>query len=142
MDNPRAPIPTLFHPLAFAFLLSYLGSYFLLGRSNPLLGRYRLLGEIFRMGTVSIPIGTLVTGLNPSTAIHLLEGGLLTIQEVQPTQLGAELGYFGTFLTQAAHQRSGPSQGTTQTGPKAQHPSIQKAVHPSLHQLYPAWKHG
>ncbi|KAJ9074936.1 hypothetical protein DSO57_1001410 [Entomophthora muscae] len=66
------PAPSLFHPLASAFLLSYLGAYFLLGRFNPLLGQYLLIEELFHMGMVSVPIGSLATGLNPSAAIHLL----------------------------------------------------------------------
>ncbi|KAJ9088634.1 hypothetical protein DSO57_1021114 [Entomophthora muscae] len=68
------PTPSLFHPLASFFLLSYLGAYFLLGRFDPLLGQYRLIGELFHMGMVSFPIGSLITGLNPSAAIHLLGG--------------------------------------------------------------------
>ncbi|KAJ9070692.1 hypothetical protein DSO57_1005219 [Entomophthora muscae] len=72
MDNNNAPTPTLFHPLALAFLLSYLEDYIFLGRFNPLLRRYCLLGEIFHMETVSIPIGMLVTGLNLSEVINLL----------------------------------------------------------------------
>ncbi|KAJ9065515.1 hypothetical protein DSO57_1018819 [Entomophthora muscae] len=72
MDNNQPPSPNLFHPLALAFLLSYLGAYFLLDRFNPLLGRYCLLRELFHTGMISIPFGSLVTGLNPSGAIHLL----------------------------------------------------------------------
>ncbi|KAJ9062954.1 hypothetical protein DSO57_1005192 [Entomophthora muscae] len=71
------PTPSLFHPLASVFLLSYLGAYFMLGRFNSLLGQYRLIGELFHMGMVSVPIGTLITGLNPSAAIHLLGGMFL-----------------------------------------------------------------
>ncbi|KAJ9090069.1 hypothetical protein DSO57_1006463 [Entomophthora muscae] len=72
MDKNQPSSPTLFHPLALAFLLSYLGAYFLLGRFNPLLGQYHMLGELFHMGVFYILISTLVTGLNPSAAIHLL----------------------------------------------------------------------
>ncbi|KAJ9087928.1 hypothetical protein DSO57_1039650 [Entomophthora muscae] len=73
---PLANKPQVFCPLALAFLLSYLGAYFFLGRFNPLLGRYRLLGELFHLGIFSLPVGSLVTGLNPSAIIHHL-GGLL-----------------------------------------------------------------
>ncbi|KAJ9067419.1 hypothetical protein DSO57_1039278 [Entomophthora muscae] len=66
------PTPSLFHLLASVFLLSYLGAYFLLGRFNPLLGQYCMIGELFHMGMVSVPIDYLITGLNPSAAIHLL----------------------------------------------------------------------
>ncbi|KAJ9083913.1 hypothetical protein DSO57_1029685 [Entomophthora muscae] len=68
--------PQVFYPLALAFLLSYLGAYFFLGHFNPLLGRYWLLGELFHLGMISLPVGFLVTGLNPSAIIHHL-GGLL-----------------------------------------------------------------
>ncbi|KAJ9053012.1 hypothetical protein DSO57_1028427 [Entomophthora muscae] len=74
MDNNKAMTPTLFHPLTSAFLLNYLGAYFFLGRFNPLLGRYCLLGKIFHMGMISVPIGTLVTSLNHSVVIHILDG--------------------------------------------------------------------
>ncbi|KAJ9053079.1 hypothetical protein DSO57_1027687 [Entomophthora muscae] len=74
MSNTKALTPTLFHPLALDFLLSYLEAYFFPGRFNPLLGRYYLLGDIFHMGMVSVPIGTLVTGLNLSAVIHNLGG--------------------------------------------------------------------
>ncbi|KAJ9070820.1 hypothetical protein DSO57_1003285 [Entomophthora muscae] len=72
-NNQALPL-TLLHFLALVFLLSYLGAYFLLGRFNLLLGRYCLLGELLNMRMISVPIGTLVTGLNPSAAIHLLGG--------------------------------------------------------------------
>ncbi|KAJ9056885.1 hypothetical protein DSO57_1028069 [Entomophthora muscae] len=68
--------PQVFRPLALAFLLSYLGAYFFLGRFNPLLGRHWLLGELFYLGMVFLPVGSLVMGLNPSTIIHHL-GSLL-----------------------------------------------------------------
>ncbi|KAJ9057255.1 hypothetical protein DSO57_1024462 [Entomophthora muscae] len=71
------PAPFLSHPLDLAFLLIYLGAYFLLERFNPLLGQYRLIGELFHMGMVSVSIGSLVTGLNPSAAIHLLGGPVI-----------------------------------------------------------------
>ncbi|KAJ9070582.1 hypothetical protein DSO57_1006301 [Entomophthora muscae] len=77
MDNNKATTPILFHPLAF--LLRYLRAYFFLGRFNPLLGRYCLLGEIFHMGIISVPIGMLVTGLNPSTVMHHLGGTSTTV---------------------------------------------------------------
>ncbi|KAJ9087733.1 hypothetical protein DSO57_1030323 [Entomophthora muscae] len=69
--------PQVFCPLALAFLLCYLGVYFFLGRFNPLLGRYQLLGEYFHLGMVSLPVGSLVTGLNPLAIIHHL-GSLLS----------------------------------------------------------------
>lgn len=72
MGNSQPATPSLFHPLVLAFLLSYLGAYFLPGRFNSLLGQCCLLRELFHMGMVSIPVGSLVTGLNPSAAIHLL----------------------------------------------------------------------
>ncbi|KAJ9076308.1 hypothetical protein DSO57_1027555 [Entomophthora muscae] len=75
-SSPLTNKPQVFCPLASAFLLSYLGVYFFLGHFNPLLGRYQLLGELFHLGMVSIPVGSLVTGLNPSEIIHHL-GGLL-----------------------------------------------------------------
>ncbi|KAJ9065376.1 hypothetical protein DSO57_1020229 [Entomophthora muscae] len=68
--------PQVFCPLALAFLLCYLGAYFFLGCFNPLLGRCRLFGELFHLGMVSLPVGSLVTGLHPSAIIHHL-GGLL-----------------------------------------------------------------
>ncbi|KAJ9066405.1 hypothetical protein DSO57_1009652 [Entomophthora muscae] len=68
--------PQVFRSLALAFLLCYLGAYFFLGRFNPLLGRYQLLGELFHLGMVSLPVGSLVTGLNASAIIHRL-GSLL-----------------------------------------------------------------
>ncbi|KAJ9080273.1 hypothetical protein DSO57_1026698 [Entomophthora muscae] len=74
MGTSKTQTPTIFHLLALDFLLSYLGSYFFLDRSNPLFGRYCLLGEIFHMGMVSVPVGTSVTGLNPSaTTNHIGE---------------------------------------------------------------------
>ncbi|KAJ9065038.1 hypothetical protein DSO57_1024015 [Entomophthora muscae] len=75
-SSPLANKPQVFCPLALAFLLSYLGAYFFLGHFNPLLGRYQLLGELFHLGMVSLPVGSLVMGLNPSAIIHHL-GGLL-----------------------------------------------------------------
>ncbi|KAJ9052526.1 hypothetical protein DSO57_1039700 [Entomophthora muscae] len=80
--------PQVFCPLALAFLLSYLGVYFFLGCFNPLLGRYRLLGELFHLGMVSLPVGSLVTGLNPSAIIHHL-GGLLPSGWVPDTSIAA-----------------------------------------------------
>ncbi|KAJ9089576.1 hypothetical protein DSO57_1011415 [Entomophthora muscae] len=73
---PLANKPQVFCPLALAFLLSYLGAYFFLGRFNPLLGWYQLIGELFHLGMVSVPVGSLVTGLNPLAIVHHL-GGLL-----------------------------------------------------------------
>ncbi|KAJ9057953.1 hypothetical protein DSO57_1017785 [Entomophthora muscae] len=64
--------PQVFCPLASAFLLCYLGAYFFLGRFNLLLGRYRVFRELFHLGMVSLPVGSLVTGLNPSAIIHHL----------------------------------------------------------------------
>lgn len=64
--------PQVFCPLASAFLLCYLGVYFFLGRFNLLLDRYRLLGELFHLGMISLPVGSLVMGLNPSAIIHHL----------------------------------------------------------------------
>ncbi|KAJ9080884.1 hypothetical protein DSO57_1020223, partial [Entomophthora muscae] len=64
--------PQVFHPLAYAFLLCYLGAYFFLGRFNPLLGCYFLVGELFHLSMVSLPVGSLITGLNPSAIIHHL----------------------------------------------------------------------
>ncbi|KAJ9087894.1 hypothetical protein DSO57_1028646 [Entomophthora muscae] len=69
--------PQVFRPLALAFLLCYLGVYFFLGRFNPLLGRYQIFGELFHLGMVSLPVGSLVMGLNPSAIIHHL-GRLIT----------------------------------------------------------------
>ncbi|KAJ9082052.1 hypothetical protein DSO57_1008185, partial [Entomophthora muscae] len=66
------PEPQVFCPLASAFLLCYLGAYFFLGHFNPLLGRYRVFEELFHLGMVSLPVGSLVTGLNPSAIIHHL----------------------------------------------------------------------
>ncbi|KAJ9073434.1 hypothetical protein DSO57_1016485 [Entomophthora muscae] len=70
--------PQVFLPLASAFLLCYLGVYFFLGQFNPLLGQYYLFGEIFHLGMVPLPVGSLVTGINPSAIIHHL-GRLLPI---------------------------------------------------------------
>ncbi|KAJ9071652.1 hypothetical protein DSO57_1034909 [Entomophthora muscae] len=75
-STPSANKPQVFCPLALAFLLSYLSAYFFLGRFNPLLGWYQLLGELLHLGMVSVPVGSLVTGLNPLAIIHHL-GGLL-----------------------------------------------------------------
>ncbi|KAJ9079395.1 hypothetical protein DSO57_1035835 [Entomophthora muscae] len=68
----KVDTPTVLHPLASAFLLSYLGAYFFLGCFNPLLGQYRIFGELFHLGMVSLPVGSLVTGLNPAAIIHHL----------------------------------------------------------------------
>ncbi|KAJ9059203.1 hypothetical protein DSO57_1005125 [Entomophthora muscae] len=72
--------PQVFRPLALAFLLSYLSVYFFLGRFNPLLGRYWLLEELFHLGMVSLPVGSLVMGLNPPAIIHHL-GSLIPSRE-------------------------------------------------------------
>ncbi|KAJ9073296.1 hypothetical protein DSO57_1018011 [Entomophthora muscae] len=60
----------VFHPLASAFLLCYLGAYFVLGRFNPLLGCYCIVGELFHLGMVSLTVGSLVNDLNSSAIIH------------------------------------------------------------------------
>ncbi|KAJ9070226.1 hypothetical protein DSO57_1010499 [Entomophthora muscae] len=75
-SSNQVPKPQVFCLLALAFLLCYLGVYFFLGRFNSLIGRYQLLGELFHLGMVSLPVGSLVTGLNPSAIIHHL-GSLL-----------------------------------------------------------------
>ncbi|KAJ9051786.1 hypothetical protein DSO57_1001544, partial [Entomophthora muscae] len=64
--------PQVLHPLASAFLLCYLGAYFFLGCFNPLLDRYCLVGELFHLDIASLPVGSLVNGLNPSAIIHHL----------------------------------------------------------------------
>ncbi|KAJ9069016.1 hypothetical protein DSO57_1022893 [Entomophthora muscae] len=52
------PVPTsLFCPFASASLLVYLG-------------RYQIFGELVHLGMVSVPIGFMITGLNPSALIH------------------------------------------------------------------------
>ncbi|KAJ9073474.1 hypothetical protein DSO57_1016185 [Entomophthora muscae] len=94
-SSPLANKPQVFRPLASAFLLSYLGAYFFLGCFNPLLGRYQLIGELFHLGMVSVPVGSLVTGLNPFVIVHHL-GGLLPSGWVPDTikgQLQAQLAY-------------------------------------------------
>ncbi|KAJ9065636.1 hypothetical protein DSO57_1017390 [Entomophthora muscae] len=65
--------PQVFCPLASAFFLCYLGAYFFLECFNLLLGWYFLFGELFHLGMVSVPVGSLVTDLNPSAIIHHLE---------------------------------------------------------------------
>ncbi|KAJ9089926.1 hypothetical protein DSO57_1008025 [Entomophthora muscae] len=77
-QSPKKPSkPQVFCPLASAFLLSSLGAYFFLGCFNPLLGCYCLFRELFHLGMVSLPVGSLVTVLNPSEIIHHL-GRLLS----------------------------------------------------------------
>ncbi|KAJ9082570.1 hypothetical protein DSO57_1003341 [Entomophthora muscae] len=77
-QSPKNPAnPQVFCPLAFAFLLSYLGVYFFLGCFNPLLGCYCLFEELFHLKMMYLPVGSLVTGLNHSTIIHHL-GRLLS----------------------------------------------------------------
>ncbi|KAJ9079455.1 hypothetical protein DSO57_1035195 [Entomophthora muscae] len=72
-STTQVPEPQVFCSLASAFLLCYLGAYFFLGCFNPLLGRYQIFGELFHLGMVSLPVGYLVNGLNPSAIIHHLE---------------------------------------------------------------------
>ncbi|KAJ9063034.1 hypothetical protein DSO57_1004326 [Entomophthora muscae] len=85
--------PQVFCPLASAFLLCYLGVYFFLGRFNPLLGRYQLFRELFHLGMVSLPVGSLVTGLNPYAIIHHL-GRLPPSGWVPDTIIGKWIPYF------------------------------------------------
>ncbi|KAJ9049894.1 hypothetical protein DSO57_1019800 [Entomophthora muscae] len=61
---------TLFCPFASISLLTYLGAYTYLGHFNLLLGRYQILGEFLHLGMVSIAIGSMIIGLNPSALIH------------------------------------------------------------------------
>ncbi|KAJ9049949.1 hypothetical protein DSO57_1019280 [Entomophthora muscae] len=96
------PEPQVFLPLALAFLLCYLGAYFFLGRFNPLLGRYQIFEELFHLGMVSLPVVSLVTGLNPSAIIHHL-GRLLPSEWVPDTtplvhQIIAQLQIYIPFL--------------------------------------------
>ncbi|KAJ9076629.1 hypothetical protein DSO57_1024285 [Entomophthora muscae] len=70
---PKPVKPQVFCPLASAFLLCYLGAYFFLGRFNLLLGRYCIVGKLFHLGMMSLPVGSLVTVLNLSAIIHHLK---------------------------------------------------------------------
>ncbi|KAJ9063966.1 hypothetical protein DSO57_1035401 [Entomophthora muscae] len=84
-STAQVPEPQVFCHLAF--LLCYLGVYFFLGRFKPLLGRYQVFGELFHLGMVSLPVRSLVTGLNPSAIIHhlgkLLPSGWVSERVVQ-----------------------------------------------------------
>ncbi|KAJ9068690.1 hypothetical protein DSO57_1026213 [Entomophthora muscae] len=69
---PQDPNSYRLPPSGPAVLLSCLGAYFFLGRFNPLLGCCWRVGELPYTGTVSLPVGSLVTVLNPSATIHPL----------------------------------------------------------------------
>ncbi|KAJ9055785.1 hypothetical protein DSO57_1000643 [Entomophthora muscae] len=80
--------PQVFCSLVSGFLLCYLGVYFFLGQFDPLLGWYCSFGEKFHLGMVSLPVSSLITGLNPSAIIHHL-GRLLPSEWVPDSITGS-----------------------------------------------------
>ncbi|KAJ9061656.1 hypothetical protein DSO57_1018509 [Entomophthora muscae] len=100
------PKSQVFCPLASAFLLCYSGAYFFLGRFNLLLGRYQVFGELFHLGIVSLPVGSLVTRLNSSAIIHHL-GRLLPSGWVPDTNADHYPDLEINFLTQSSFINTG-----------------------------------
>ncbi|KAJ9069621.1 hypothetical protein DSO57_1016623 [Entomophthora muscae] len=66
------PEPTLVRPYASFYLLTYLVGYYLLGCFSSMFGRFAYLGHLGHLAMVTVPIGSVIAGLNVGALAHQL----------------------------------------------------------------------
>ncbi|KAJ9050145.1 hypothetical protein DSO57_1017137 [Entomophthora muscae] len=64
--------PTLVRPYASFYLLTYLVGYYLLGCFSSMFGRFAYLGHLGHLAMITVPIGSVITGLNVGALAHQL----------------------------------------------------------------------
>ncbi|KAJ9076674.1 hypothetical protein DSO57_1023875 [Entomophthora muscae] len=76
--------PTLVRLYASFYLLTYLVGYYLLGQFSSMFGRFAYLGQLGHLAMVTVPIGSVIAGLNVGALAHQL-GGLFPARWVPDT---------------------------------------------------------
>ncbi|KAJ9052548.1 hypothetical protein DSO57_1033096 [Entomophthora muscae] len=76
--------PTLVRLYASFYLLTYLVGYYLLGQFSSMFGRFAYLGQLGHLAMVTVPIGSVIAGLNIGALAHQL-GSLFPAKWVPDT---------------------------------------------------------
>ncbi|KAJ9054189.1 hypothetical protein DSO57_1017328 [Entomophthora muscae] len=75
--------PTLVRPYASLYLLKFLVGYYLLGYFSFMFGRFTYLGHLRHLTMVTVPIGSVIAGLNVGALAHQL-GSLFPAKRSPP----------------------------------------------------------
>ncbi|KAJ9089574.1 hypothetical protein DSO57_1011629 [Entomophthora muscae] len=68
--SPPPVKPLQFRPYASFYLLSYMVGYYLLGCFSSMLGRFAYLGHLGHLAMITVPIGSVIKGLNLGALAH------------------------------------------------------------------------
>ncbi|KAJ9066038.1 hypothetical protein DSO57_1013484 [Entomophthora muscae] len=96
---PPPTEPTLVRPYASFYLLTYVVGYYLLGQFSSMFGRFAYLGQLGHLAMITVPIGSVIAGLNVRALAHQL-GSLFPAKWVPDTQSASfwMCGYFPSCL--------------------------------------------
>ncbi|KAJ9064861.1 hypothetical protein DSO57_1025799, partial [Entomophthora muscae] len=93
-STPLPTEPSLVRPYASFYLLTYVVGYYLLGRFSSMMGRFAYLGHLGHLAMITVPIGSVIAGLNLGTLVHQV-GKLFPIKWIPDTSLLASNPHIG-----------------------------------------------
>ncbi|KAJ9059324.1 hypothetical protein DSO57_1003526 [Entomophthora muscae] len=85
-STPPPPVePLLIRPNVSFYLLTYVARYYLLGCFSSMLGRFAYLGHLGHLAMITVPVGSVIEGLNLGALAHKV-GNLFIIKWVPDSQ--------------------------------------------------------
>ncbi|KAJ9062789.1 hypothetical protein DSO57_1006856 [Entomophthora muscae] len=69
-STPPPAEPLLVRPNASFYLLTYVVGYYLLGCFSSMMGRFAYLGHLGHLAMITVPIGSVIAGLNLGALAH------------------------------------------------------------------------
>ncbi|KAJ9048046.1 hypothetical protein DSO57_1038907 [Entomophthora muscae] len=87
--TPPPAKPLLVRPYASFYLLTYVVGYYMLGCFSSMLGRFAYLGHLGHLAMITVPIGSVIAGLNLGALAYQI-GNLFPVKWVPDIRAGIE----------------------------------------------------